>query len=252
MKCTEIHFEGYKRLAKAKCNVSPRLLAFVGQNEAGKSSVLGGLAWLTEEGETALAALEELGLRDVLRGFSLCKQLDGRLHVTFEDPDKPQRDPQPFIAAAQALTAATDRLRLQTEVTDDEDAQDKEGNPASWASLASELLDEPDHQWSETDQEMVIVLADWLNETPPNRKRARDPKAAALIRAAAEIEVAEHPADAGLDLMRKRVPKFVAFAEGGRDLPTDTPIHTVVEARTAIANHLRRFDSTGDGISRLD
>lgn len=268
MKCTSIHFEGYKRLAKARCNVSPRILAFVGQNESGKSSVLNGLAWLTEDGETSLApldacrsnkkdggwivgaryrfdnedlaALEGLGLKEVPQGISLWKQLDGRLHATFDDPDKPKRDPQPFIAAAQALTAATDRLGLQAEATDEEDADDEEASPESWASLAGELLDEPDRKWSEDDQDAVLALADWLDETPPNRKRARDTEAAALIRAAAELGVAEHPAEAGLDMMRKRVPKFVAFAEDDRDLPTDTPIHTE-EARAGIRPAIRNL-----------
>lgn len=268
MKCTKITFEGYKRLADTDCNVSPRILAFVGQNEAGKSSVLNGLAWLTEAGETPLApldacrsnkkdggwivgaryrfddedlaVLEGLGLKDVPWGISLWKQFDGRLHVTFDDPDKPKRDPQPFIAAAQALTAATDRLGLQAEATDEADADDENVGPSSWVRLACELLKEADRKWSDADQEAVLALADWLDETPPNRKRARDAKAAALIRAVAELGVAQHPAEAGLDMMRKRVPKFVAFAEDDRDLPTDTPIHTE-EARAGIRPAIRNL-----------
>ena len=49
MRLTKITFKGYKRLADTSCNVDGRLIAFLGPNEAGKSSVLEGLAWLSDE-----------------------------------------------------------------------------------------------------------------------------------------------------------------------------------------------------------
>jgi len=48
MRLTKIEFNGYKRLFETSCNVDGKLIAFIGPNEAGKSSVLEGLAWLTE------------------------------------------------------------------------------------------------------------------------------------------------------------------------------------------------------------
>ena len=53
MRLSRIQFNGYKRLAKTGCNVDGRLIAFVGPNEAGKSSVLEALHWLSW-GEEAL------------------------------------------------------------------------------------------------------------------------------------------------------------------------------------------------------
>lgn len=47
MRLTKIEFNGFKRLFKASCNVDGKLIALVGPNEAGKSSVLEGLTWLT-------------------------------------------------------------------------------------------------------------------------------------------------------------------------------------------------------------
>lgn len=48
MRLTKISFNGYKRLLDTGCNVDGKLLAFVGPNEAGKSTILEGLTWLTE------------------------------------------------------------------------------------------------------------------------------------------------------------------------------------------------------------
>ncbi len=48
MRLTRIEFCGYKKLFDTSCNVDGKLIAFVGPNEAGKSSILEGLAWLTE------------------------------------------------------------------------------------------------------------------------------------------------------------------------------------------------------------
>lgn len=46
MQLWKIEFNGYKRLDKTSCNVDGKTIAFIGPNEAGKSSVLRGLAWL--------------------------------------------------------------------------------------------------------------------------------------------------------------------------------------------------------------
>lgn len=48
MRLTRIEFRGFKRLVNASCNVDGKLIAFLGPNEAGESSVLEGLAWLTD------------------------------------------------------------------------------------------------------------------------------------------------------------------------------------------------------------
>ncbi|QEH94042.1 AAA family ATPase [Dermacoccus abyssi] len=48
MRLSTIEFNGYKRLDRASCNVDGHTIAFIGPNESGKSSVLQGLAWLTD------------------------------------------------------------------------------------------------------------------------------------------------------------------------------------------------------------
>lgn len=54
MDLCEIEFKGYKRLAATKCNVRGRTIALVGPNEAGKTSVLTALEWLTATGSPEL------------------------------------------------------------------------------------------------------------------------------------------------------------------------------------------------------
>lgn len=49
MRLSTIEFNGYKRLDRASCNVDGHTIAFIGPNESGKSSVLQGLAWLTDD-----------------------------------------------------------------------------------------------------------------------------------------------------------------------------------------------------------
>lgn len=51
MRLTRIEFEGFKRLADTGCNVDGKLIAFLGPNESGKSSILEGLSWLSESDE---------------------------------------------------------------------------------------------------------------------------------------------------------------------------------------------------------
>lgn len=47
MRAISIQFYGYKRLADTQCNTDSKMVAFLGPNEAGKSSVLSGLDWFS-------------------------------------------------------------------------------------------------------------------------------------------------------------------------------------------------------------
>lgn len=63
MQLSTIEFTGYKRLANATCNVDGPVIAFIGPNESGKSSVLRGLAWLTDPEPGALPSRDRNRLR---------------------------------------------------------------------------------------------------------------------------------------------------------------------------------------------
>ncbi|QYJ03112.1 AAA family ATPase [Nocardioides panacisoli] len=253
MRCRRIMFEGYKRLAETDCNVSPYLLAFVGQNESGKSSVLTGLEWLTEDGTTPLSTLdkartkkkdqgwvvgaeftlgdEEIGLIAPL-GFDetpatigIWKQVDGTLVTKFRDPRDPRRDPAPFQAAARALERAQQRLQKQiAEEGVERDEDDEEHGPEVWFAKVEKRLNEPEEDWDADDQRAAESLAEWLDVPSPRGKNPRDAKTASLIRAAATIGSRPHPETEGIDLLSDRIPTFLLFREDDRILPTVTPV----------------------------
>ncbi len=58
MHCIRVRFEGgFKRLANTGCNTDSPILAFVGSNESGKSTLLDGLEWLTNDLEDPLSPI---------------------------------------------------------------------------------------------------------------------------------------------------------------------------------------------------
>lgn len=53
MRVSRIEFNGYRRLAKTATGIDGPLTAFIGFNEAGKTTVLRGLRWFTHGGQVS-------------------------------------------------------------------------------------------------------------------------------------------------------------------------------------------------------
>jgi predicted ATPase len=248
VKCRRIYFQGYKRLAGAECDVSPHLIAFVGQNESGKSSVLNGLAWLTEVGQTPLAELDKcrsnrrdsgwivgasfalsaedlellqpLGFKDVPRDLAAWKQADGSVVLSLRRPDKPVRDPAPFAAALAALQSLQARSPKMFEAVDD----DEDDRPGQWLEDCAGALGDAEHQWLDSEVASATSLVEWLGEVPVGRKRPRGERQARLLQEASSFGSRPHPRDRAIELLRARMPRFVLFAEEDRELPTYSQI----------------------------
>lgn len=248
VRCTRIYFRGWKRLADAECDVTPRLLAFVGQNEAGKSTVLQGLEWLSEDGATPvarldrsrakkvdkgwmvgavfrldpadLALIESLNFDEVPTQLSIWKQADGSLEYAFRRPENPKRDASPFEAAGDALRGALEKLSKAFAASDQQDIAEGREARSQAAKRLLALLAEPDQDWSDEHVADATSLADWLAQVPDGRKTPLDGKTSALLLAASSVGSDEHPAETALDLLRDRVPKFVQFRPEDRVLPT--------------------------------
>jgi hypothetical protein len=62
VRLTKISFKGFRRLVGASCNVDSKLVAFLGPNEAGKSSILQGLEWCLNG--------DKLDQKDIARSFT--------------------------------------------------------------------------------------------------------------------------------------------------------------------------------------
>lgn len=189
MRLTRVEFNGFKRLAQTSCNMDGRQLAILGPNEAGKSSLLQGLAWLRaddgqplpspwvtrghnapqakvvagtfhldDDDKTAIAALplQEQPTKIVVRRNS-----GGRVHVTASPAFARQRGP--FNAACTALEDVRDRWG------------DEAGPVADTGRTIHAVIDEmlahltgPEEPWSEEVQELAKQLLEWLREPLTN------------------------------------------------------------------------------------
>lgn len=281
--CISIRFEGFKRLARTGCNTDTRILAFVGANESGKSSLLEGLTWLTNGAEDALnplwanrftpptdvvveavfeldkSDLEEVADLDLLeepRAFRLQKLQNGTYRTGVEP--EPLRNSKPFEDAAGRLRAARRKLSSQFSAATVETA-DGEGvdiNPDAWADAVEEALNQPDNNWPQDVIAAAERLCNWLEEVPPTSRsgKTRDPKTAEVLRSVSTIAVSPHPRHVAKERLRPRVPRFVLFREEDRNLATVHPISdeaTRRDPQPALANLLRIGDLDLDRLWRF-
>ena len=262
MRCIRIDFEGYKRLAGTGCNVDGDIIAFVGLNEAGKSSLLDALVWLTADESTPLpvghmnrshsvedddrmvwakyelepddlALIADLDFKEMPTHFVLERRKDGA--PAFGFTPWPKRTPKPFEAARARLASTRERLDDQFTAPLDPDDEDQ-GTASDWSDIADTALAAPDDPWTPDTVDAVKLLAEWLDEVPPavRGRSPRDAKTADLIRTALEIAAADHPREIGRKRLRRRVPKFILFDEADRELSTVHPL-----AEEAARNNLQ-------------
>lgn len=273
MYCVKVRFEGYKRLAQTGCNTESPILAFVGSNESGKSTLLEGLEWLTNGAEDALlpifanrttkpsdvvvearfelddddrAALDDLDLAHPPATALMQKHVDGS--TRFGLYPEPARLEKPFQESLERLQSTHRRLAAQFEASS-EGSESTDGTPQSWFDIVTDALEEPDQNWSAEVVAASTSLSTWLDAESPNSRsgKARDEKAAAALRHIAEIAQSPHPRIAARQRIRARVPRFVMFREADRVLSTTHPISdegTRNSPQPALASLLR--------IARLD
>jgi predicted ATP-dependent endonuclease of OLD family len=287
--CVKVSFEGFKRLAMTGCNTDSRVLAFVGSNESGKSTLLEALAWLTNGAEEALpsvyanrttppsslvveaefeldeedvAVLADLDLAETAQTFQFQKHKDGSVRAGAIPT--PLRNAKPFQDAAARLDSTRKRLATQF-AAEVEDAEEAANTPESWADRVAEALRHPDEVWPEDVVGANELLCVWLNEVSPASKtdKPRDAKTAELLQIVAAIARSTHPQSLATQRLRRRMPKFVQFREVDRRLATVHPINDEASRQNpqpALANLLRianldlnrlwQFIEQGDGSSR--
>ncbi|MFD6177264.1 AAA family ATPase, partial [Isoptericola sp. NPDC060282] len=242
MRVSRIEFMGYRRLADTATAIDGPITAFVGFNEAGKTSLLSALEWFsiggelppTDENRSRPPASDNASVVKVFfefedgdkKAFSsvpmdnpptslvLYKKRDGR--QIYDLRPNPRRPARPFVVAAERLSTA--KAKLASQFTSASDAVERDA--VDWAETISEMLAKPDDAWSEERVEDLIALSKWLQETPAGRKGARDAKLGRMLDEVHSLVVQEHPTDAVWSAVESRVPSFVLFRDEDRDLQT--------------------------------
>ncbi len=243
MRVSRIEFNGYRRLAKTATGIDGPLTAFIGFNEAGKTTVLRGLRWFTHGGQVSPVdhnrsrppasdhsavvkvfyelddddknAFADIAMDNQPTTLVLYKKRDGNRIRSLSPASHPPGEA--FELVRGRLAKATTKLAAQFAAAADEDEQD----PNDWAATVSEALSSPDEEWPPQWLSAVQSLAAWLKETPPaGRKQPRDVRLAQMLDDLSEHLTEEHPSEAVWNAIADRVPDFVLFEDEDRALET--------------------------------
>ncbi len=235
MRVSRIKFTGFRRLADTATRLDGDLTAFVGFNEAGKTSMLDALAWFTGGGTLPIAdrnrtrppasddsevvevfyelscsdreLLADIDCEQVPTSLTLSRTVDGnRLYGLKPDPRRPAK---PFEGAAARLAAARVTLSSQFEAARDEENED----PNDWAEVVASLLDQPSSAWTAEERAALEQLIAWFEDVPDGRKSPRDPKLAGLLATVADLVSRPAPGGEMWDLLSSRIPGFLLFTD---------------------------------------
>lgn len=286
MRLTKIEFNGYKRLRSTKCNVDGKLIAFLGPNEAGKSSILNGLVWLLEGDELpssersrgmqlepdaevvkATFALSKEDIDSVSsietderpRVFTVSRTAGGKLRNSVLP--KPRRPRKQFDAAfhyGRKIKEYLVNLPFNTDRTQDY---------RQYLELVLASLENPDTMSRKRDEsdigELVGRTVELFALSSPDSQApaAGDPdtdfikknqaSAIRLVEALASVQasIARDPEREMTDALWKRSPDFALFSERDRDLRTsyDLASSDVRENTPAALRNLLRIADTTAG-----
>lgn len=239
----KIELNGYKRMLDTGCNVDADLIALVGPNEAGKTSVLEALEWLSSGGRldqrkvnrtldevagpivTAVFAVEPSDqdalahvMTDVTpRLVRYSRDQEGRSAVRFEPPVT--RQPGIGDSALEKISSPELTERIQE---------------SSAQGALSHVIDlaEASREWDDGDRRAVRALIDWLElpvtdtddsdadeselaKRPPPQS---DLDAARLLQDWQEQMAQPHPQVTASETIRGRLPEFLLFDDADRQL----------------------------------
>lgn len=242
MRVSRIEFSGFRRLAATSTNLDGFLTAFIGFNEAGKTSLLNALVWFTAGGpvssvdynrsrppasdKTSIvkvyyelddddrAAMSNISMDNSPKTLILSRQRDGGRIRSFSP--RPTRASRPFALAKERLKSTRARLDRQFAENADEDEDD----PSDWAAVVADALQQPDRVWGEASTTALRELSAWLKVKPEGRKQSRDGKLAGMLDEIVAVVTVDHPEDLAWEALEQRMPTFVMFGEADRLLET--------------------------------
>ncbi len=242
MRLIWLQVHGYKRFAEeAKTYVDDKVIAVVGPNEAGKTSLLQAYTSLSSEdpfhdGELSRSARPERGQAIVQAGFLL---EDEDLDVIAEELDVVVDDLRWFIVSKLDTGEFVGRLidPLSREVSQRSSTikavrrvlkrsprfrpEDEEDSAADLAESLTDLVERIEAAGESTSPETLATLESVVDEyetflEPDDRGYVK--KVPELLRLLAKTERLDHPNDQAVALLRRRLPEFLFFDEEERDL----------------------------------
>lgn len=243
MRAYKIEFHGYKRLWDTKCNVDGRMIAFLGPNEAGKSSILQALSWAStgdpldpklstrgREAEPGVAIvrvhyrleesdyihLQDIAMEGKINTFVVEKHSQGDIRVGAYP--SPQRESTAFNEAIRALENLINHYPGEFESENSDLSEEEIRNLLKFGVKVLQNR----NSWSEEWDEEYNQLLDWLNEgiiasgNEQATPRARD--VASKLEQARGLLQSPHPRVTVRQALYEQVPEFALFSDAERNL----------------------------------
>lgn len=231
MRVVHIHFRGFQRLVDTGCNTDGKMIAFVGPNEAGKTTVLRALRWFTDGGELAPVQVNKranpqpdtavvevkywIDDRDkeivgsvgasALPNYYIAERLRrGEYRDTLEPAVK--RDTAPFREAERLLNDAWPA---------EPDGENPDGDDTSlWEARTAVVtaLRQCDDPWDEARQTSFDAVINYLTALEDSSAE----QSVDALSHARSIMQSQHPDDIIREAFRARVPVFALFTDEDR------------------------------------
>ncbi|MCR3748262.1 AAA family ATPase [Lentzea californiensis] len=266
MRLTEVEFKGYKRLADTSCNVDGKLIAFLGPNESGKTTVLEGLAWLMSRNVQS----EPLSLGDRTRESDIWE--DAPVKATFQTSDDDRASlARCYIGALQSFAVCRwvdGRVRLEAKGHGRTVAWFQEHVVDALADMQQHLVTGrlPDDGFNQNLPDALASIRQGLNRAwgDKHRQAATDVIAAidampaairgvskkafetdlASLREALRLMVDHGPERAVDGALLERCPDFLLFSQADRVLPTTYDLASDDLTQPAALQNLLRLGGT--------
>lgn len=270
MRLIKLTLTGYRRFEKADVQLDGDVVAFIGPNEAGKTTLFSALLALdhgrpiantdrtrgmgpradtdicvqaryllnTQEAEEALALRSTV----VPRWYVFSKRFGGGL-VHHLEP-RPERSRQPrtdAVTLIDALLGSEEAVRALQSVNINY-AEDEKSRPATKAllALATSLREAGESLEVETLSDIESIIASLSPRAPllPVRIRKRVARLVEELGDLFDNESEAHPNDVMLKKIEKRRPKTLLFTETHRQLNAEYPVSQLADPPAALKNLL--------------